>query len=248
MRRAGKRSTARSRSSALDSVSTLPFDQPTSTKHVARAIPLRVIVVIVALILSAVVVLNLPILLRSAGEALVTADPVEPADVIVIAVDAFEDGALEAADLVERGIATRVALFTAQDTALQKELRRRHVPVVTPIDRVIETLKSLGVSDIERIEPLVSGTTDSIPVLVKWAHAHQITTIMLVTTADHSRRLYHVVGRTASGGIRVSVHPTPYSDFTADRWWKNRIGVRRFVAEVPKLAVDIALHPASYVF
>ena len=50
--------------------------------------------------------------LRAAGWALVVNEPVAPADIIVIALDSGGAGALEAADLVQSGIATRVAVFT----------------------------------------------------------------------------------------------------------------------------------------
>lgn len=45
--------------------------------------------------------------LRAAGWALVVNEPVEPADIIVVTVDSGSAGALEAADLVQSGIAKR---------------------------------------------------------------------------------------------------------------------------------------------
>ena len=49
--------------------------------------------------------------LRNAGWALVVNEPVAPADIIVISSDSGGAGTLEAADLVQSGIATRVAVF-----------------------------------------------------------------------------------------------------------------------------------------
>jgi hypothetical protein len=51
--------------------------------------------------------------LRAAGWALVVDEPVGVADIIVVSLDSGGAGALEAADLVQGGIATRVAVFTA---------------------------------------------------------------------------------------------------------------------------------------
>src|SRR5579859_7855587 len=51
-------------------------------------------------------------MLRAAGWALVVNEPVGFADVIVVSLDSGGAGALEAADLVKRGISTRVAIFT----------------------------------------------------------------------------------------------------------------------------------------
>ena len=49
--------------------------------------------------------------LRAAGWALVVNEPIAPADVIVLSLASGGAGALEAADLVQGGIATRVAVF-----------------------------------------------------------------------------------------------------------------------------------------
>jgi hypothetical protein len=49
--------------------------------------------------------------LRAAGWALIVNEPLAPADIIVIVPGLGGAGALEAADLVQSGIATRVAVF-----------------------------------------------------------------------------------------------------------------------------------------
>src|SRR5256885_15163291 len=65
---------------------------------------------------------------RAAGRALVAEDPIEPADVIVIASNADGSGVLEAADLVGKGIATRVAVFADPPDAVDREVLRRGLP------------------------------------------------------------------------------------------------------------------------
>jgi hypothetical protein len=50
--------------------------------------------------------------LRAAGWALVVNEPVAPADLIIVSLDSAGAGALQAADLVQSGIAMRVAVFT----------------------------------------------------------------------------------------------------------------------------------------
>src|SRR5579872_1292423 len=77
----------------------------------------------------AVVVLAIPssrtFLLRSAGWALVDREPrIDSADVIVVAIDAGGAGTLEAADLVHRGVAERVAVFHDPPTAADQEFLR----------------------------------------------------------------------------------------------------------------------------
>src|SRR5207244_7670166 len=74
---------------------------------------LRVPAAIVLLLLAAVAlvpILRTPIL-QSAGWVLVASDPIERADVVVLAVDVDASGVLEAADLVHAGIAGAVGIF-----------------------------------------------------------------------------------------------------------------------------------------
>ena len=50
-------------------------------------------------------------MLRAAGRVLVVDEPVGPADVIVVPAWAGAAGAIDASDLIQRGIANRVALL-----------------------------------------------------------------------------------------------------------------------------------------
>ena len=63
--------------------------------------------------------------LRAAGWALVTSRPITPADVIVLSVDLYGAGLLEAADLVQGGISKRVAIFTEPPSEEEREFIRR---------------------------------------------------------------------------------------------------------------------------
>ena len=76
-----------------------------------RWAPILVVVALAAATIVAVPSVREPVL-RAAGWALVVNEPVAPADIIVVSLDSGGAGALEAADLVQSGIATRVAVFT----------------------------------------------------------------------------------------------------------------------------------------
>src|SRR5215510_7639013 len=66
-------------------------------------------------------------ILRAAGWALVVNDPVEPADIVVVATGADGAGVLEAADLVHSGVATRVAVFADPPDMVEQEFIRRGI-------------------------------------------------------------------------------------------------------------------------
>jgi hypothetical protein len=75
-----------------------------------RWAPILVVVALAAAAILAVPSVREPVP-RTAGWALVVNEPVAPADIIVVSLDSGGAGALEAADLMQSGIATRVAVF-----------------------------------------------------------------------------------------------------------------------------------------
>src|SRR5437899_11040649 len=92
-----------------------------------RRAPITVAVALAASGIVAVRSVRQPVL-RAAGWALVVNEPVAPADVIVMSPDSGGAGALEAADLVKSGIATRVAVFTDPPSGEDHEFIRRGLP------------------------------------------------------------------------------------------------------------------------
>jgi hypothetical protein len=187
-------------------------------------------------------------ILRAAGWALVVNEHIEPADVIVVSIDADGAGALEAADLIHSGVATRVAIFTGSPDAVGDEFVRRGVPYEGEVARSIRQLRSLGVETIDQIPGPVIGTEDEGPVLADWCNRQGFRSVIVVSTSDHSRRLRRVLHRSLKGHqTRVMVHPTSarYPHFDPDRWWESRGGVRVEIEELEKLLLDVLRHPIS---
>jgi hypothetical protein len=89
--------------------------------------------------------------LATIGRALVVDEPVGPADIIVVSLDSGGAGALEAADLVQGGIAKRVAVFTDPPSGEDWEFIRRGLPYEDASASQIRQLRSLGVADILQI-------------------------------------------------------------------------------------------------
>ena len=185
--------------------------------------------------------------LRVAGWALVVNEQVARADVIVVSLDSGGAGALEAADLVHGGIATRVAIFTDPPSGEDHEFIRRGLPYEDASARQIRQLRSLGVTDVVQIPRTDAGTEGEGQVLPPWCDRHQFRSIVFVAARDHSRRLRRVLDRVMEGHpTRVTVQPTHYSSFDPDRWWKTREGVRTEIIELQKLVLDVILHPLPF--
>jgi hypothetical protein len=211
--------------------------------------PRWALVALVCLLVGAaaagVPVIRRPIL-RAAGRALVVNEPVEPADIIVVTVDANSAGVLEAADLVHSGIATRVAVFADPPDAVDREFIRRGIPYEDMAARSVRQLRSLGVSTIEQIPRAVAGTEDEGLILPGWCDQHRFGSVVVVSAPDHTRRLRRVLHRSMEGRrTRVTVRSTRYSQFDPDRWWQTRAGVRIEIVELEKLLLDLVRHPIS---
>jgi hypothetical protein len=183
-------------------------------------------------------------LLRSAGRALVSAEPMVPADVIVIAVDADGQGVLEAADLVKAGMASRVALFADPPDRIDLEFERRNIPYHDAAAASRLELQSLGVAQVEVIPRPVTGTEDEAAQLPAWCVGQGYRTVIFVGNIDHTRRTQRELVRSTKGtALKVIVRGSRYSQFDPDRWWESRGGVRVFTVEMQKLLLDVLRHP-----
>ena len=155
-------------------------------------------------------------------------------------------GVLEAADLVQSGIATRVAVFADPPSGVDHEFMRRGLPYEDQAARQIRQLGMLGVQDIVQIARTSAGTEGEGQALPAWCDQHQLGSIVMVTTTEHSRRLRRVLDRSMKGhSTRVAIQPSRYSDFDPNRWWETRGGIRAGLIELQKLLLDVVLHPLS---
>ena len=211
-----------------------------------RWAPILVVVALAAAAIVAVPSVREQVL-RTAGWALVVNEPIAPADIIVITLDSNGAGALEAADLVQSGIATRVAVFADPPSGEDDEFIRRGLPYEDASARQIHQLRWLGVTDVVQIPRTEVGTEGEGQVLPPWCDQHQFRSIVFVAARDHSRRSRRMLDRVMKGHpTRVTVRPARYSSFDPDRWWETRGGVRTEIVELQKLVLDVVLHPMSF--
>lgn len=207
-----------------------------------------ILVVVTSAAVAAMVVPSIrePVL-RAAGWALVATEPIVPADIIVISADSNGAGALEASDLVQAGIATRVAVFSDPPSGQDFEFIRRGLPYEDGAARQTRQLKGLGVKDVVEIPRANAGTEIQGQVLRSWCDEHQLRSVVFVASKDDSRRTRRALDRVMKGHpTRITVQAARYSSFDPDRWWKTRSGIRTEIVGLENLALDIILHPISF--
>ena len=186
-----------------------------------------------------------PSLLRGMGGMLVAGDPLDVASVIVVPGWTHESGALEAADLYNQGIASRVAVLGPQPEPSRRELIRRGVVGIGD-PWVVSLMKRLGVERIEEIPGYSTGTDADGTLIASWLEHQQLRSAVVVATTEHSRRLRRIMHRALEGkAISVAVISARYSTFEPDRWWKTRAGIRTTAVELEKLLLDVVTHPLN---
>jgi hypothetical protein len=185
-------------------------------------------------------------MLRAAGRVLVVDEPVIPADVIVVPAWAGAAGAIDASDLIHRGIANRVALLPEAPEPAEQELARRGVSFGDQNAALVQLLRSLKVENVEVIPDPAAGTEAEGQVLLAWCEQHQFSSILVVSSPDHSRRVGRVIRRSMRGHpTKVMIRSARYSSFDPDQWWTTRDGMRTEIVELEKLLLDVVRHPIS---
>jgi hypothetical protein len=176
--------------------------------------------VLLAAALAAAAIFAVPFVrepvLRAAGWSLVVDEPVTRADIIVVSLDSGGAGVLEAADLVQNGVATRVAVFSDPLPGEALEFIRRKFPYEEWdwSARQIRQLRWLGVIDVMQIPKSDTGTEEEGRMLPSWCDQHQFRSVVFVVARDHSRRLRRVLNRVMKDHpTRVTVRPARYSSF-----------------------------------
>jgi hypothetical protein len=185
--------------------------------------------------------------LRSIGRLIAIQQPLpKSADIIVVAIDADGAGTLEAANLVHRGVSSRVAVFTDPPTAVDREFLRRGLPYHDQGAISIHQLQMLGVDNVVLIPRGASGSQQEGEILPQWCDEQHYHSVVLVTSGDHSRRLSRIMRRSLRGHqTTVTIDSSPYADFNLDSWWETRAGVREGIFELQKLIFDVIRHPMS---
>jgi hypothetical protein len=185
-------------------------------------------------------------MLRQAGQVLVAEDPLAPADVIVLTVDARRPGVVEAIDLVEAGLSQRVAFFVDPRWRIDEARVRQGVRVDDVGAGIMYDLLAAGVVDVAPIPTAVNGTRDEGPVLARWCADHRVRSVIVVAPPDHTRRVRRMLRRSMKDvPTRVVVRAIRSAEFEPSRWWYTRGGVRTQLEESGKLLMDLLRHPFS---
>lgn len=173
------------------------------------------------------------------GRTLVSEDPLQPADAIVVLGGGTPGREMEAAHLYTAGLSSRIVMPREPEGRGVKLLLDRNVLVERPNDLRVRILRELGVPDeaVVRLPAHVDSTFEEAAAVVAWASRHRMASLLIVTSRYHTRRVRWTYDRVAAGrGIAVRVRGADLGEiFTPRDWWRSREGLRTGLFELQKL-------------
>jgi uncharacterized SAM-binding protein YcdF (DUF218 family) len=177
---------------------------------------------------------------RKAGTWLVKDDQVSHADVMVMLTGSISDRVLQTADLYNEGVAARVWIVE-EAMGANRILEERGVDLISNSTQVKNALISLGIpSDSILILPGDAASTRMEAEIVRSYLRTQtgMETLLLVTSADHTRRAYKIFNAAFKNLEKAPVvycSPSKYTNFHPEKWWRSKEDIQEVVKEYMKL-------------
>jgi uncharacterized SAM-binding protein YcdF (DUF218 family) len=173
-----------------------------------------------------------------AARFLIVNTPLNRADVIVVLSGSavYKERTQRAADYYRQGLANRILLTNDNQRGEWSSSEQRN-PFFH--ERALNNLLLLGVPA-ERVEVIsqpVTNTYDEAEVLREYAVAHGLRSLLIVTSAYHSRRALWTLNRVFAGtAIEISLQSVETGEQTPSplTWWLHVRGWRMVIGEYVK--------------
>ena len=194
--------------------------------------PRTVLVTGFALALALAYVAREPLLV-TAARLLTIDDSDGRAEYLVVLGGGTETRPFAAAALYRRDVAPKVLIFRQEaDRATSLGLS----PTSDELCRKVLEIEGVHPGAIERVPGVVGNTWDEARLLRRFLETRSARRIIIVTSAEHTRRARWVF-RTVFSGLPVEVRMAPARDprFDETNWWKDDNGTLAYLHEYLKL-------------
>ena len=183
--------------------------------------------IVVLLAIAVVVALSLNV-----GRWLVVEDPVEKVDAIAVLSGRVPMRALEAARLYQAGWAHQIWLTHPNEPTASLAALDINDPGEDALNTQVLQHGGVSPADIHTLSPPIANTIDEIHAIASEAKKQNASTIIVVTTKAHTRRVHALWNKYANSHARIIVR-TPVDDpFDPVHWWRSTSDVLDVVREV----------------
>jgi uncharacterized SAM-binding protein YcdF (DUF218 family) len=203
----------------------------------------------VALIIALVVCVAGVFAFRGAGRWLVREDPLGPADAIVVLSGSMPARAEEAGRIFNLGFAHEVWVSRPVSPAEELEDMGIHYLGEEDFYRAVLIHEGVPESDVSIFPQPIVNTEQEIEEISAQMRREGKTSVMIVTSAQHTRRVRALWRKLAGDDLRLIVRAAPQDPFDADRWWRNTSDTFSVVREILGLLnawTGLPVRPHSY--
>jgi len=176
-----------------------------------------------------------------AGSWLVKEDGPVHADAIILLMGSVADRVLQTADMYNTSMADRL-IIVKEGMGAYKKLEERGAKYIGNTEQVTNALHVLGIhNDSITVLPGDALSTLSEAIIVRKFLTHNpgIDTVMIVTSATHSRRasiIFKTAFRKKDMPLHVVTIPSTYSAFEPEQWWRRKEDIQKVLSEYVKIA------------
>jgi uncharacterized SAM-binding protein YcdF (DUF218 family) len=189
------------------------------------AVRARIIAVVLLLCVAVLVFLRI-------GHWLVREDPLEKSSAIVVLSGAMPERALEAAEIYRSGYAREI--WITQPTEPKRVMQTLGIPFDGEEESSRRVLLHQGVPQnaIRILSPTIVNTADEMDVIADSMKRANGTSVIIVTSKAHTRRIHSLWNRIERGHGRIIVRASATDSFDPRRWWRSTHDALDVVREV----------------
>ena len=169
---------------------------------------------------------------RGAGRWLVREDALGPADAIVVLSGSMPARAEEAAELFRSGYAHQIWVSRPVSSGAELETMGIHYLGEEDFNRAVLIHEGVPEVDVTVFPQPIVNTEQEIEEISAQMRREQKTTVIIVTSAQHTRRVRVLWGKLAGSDLQLIVRTAPRDWFDADHWWRNTRDALAVVREI----------------
>ncbi|NLA49670.1 MAG: YdcF family protein [Bacteroidales bacterium] len=195
-----------------------------------------------------VIILAVPVLLMAeslivinAGKWLVRDNGEIHGDAVVILMGSIADRVLQAEYVYKQGLADRI-IIVKESMGVYKALENKGVRIISSTWQVSNALTALGIPPGNIVilpGDAISTQMEAMRVRDYCLHQADIDTLLLVTSAHHTRRasmIFESAFRKKDIPVTILCSPSSFTKFDPSGWWKDKEGIQQVLLEYMKIA------------